>query len=63
MAAALGEENVIVPDAPLHNEDAKDYDPTLPLSRELQLYPWPPGYKPRIPTFDGKTNPNKFLAS
>jgi len=55
--------NVIILDAPLHNEDVEDYDPTSPLSRELQLYPWPPGYKPHIPTFDGKANPKKFLAS
>ena len=39
------------------------YDPTSPLSKELQLYPWPAGYKPRIPIFDAKTNPTKFLAS
>ena len=55
--------NVIILDAPLHNEDVEDYDPTSPLSQELQLYPWLPGYKPRIPTFDGKANPRKFLAA
>ena len=62
-AAVLDGENVIIPDAPLHNEDAEDCDPSSPLSQELQLYPWAPCYKPRIPTFDGKANPKKFLTS
>ena len=47
----------------LVEEDEGPYDPTSPLSKELQLYPWPAGYKPRIPVFGGKTNPRKFLAS
>ena len=45
------------------NEEANAYDSTLPLSKELQQYPWPPGYKPHIPAFDKKTNPKNFLAS
>jgi hypothetical protein len=32
------------------------------LSKELQLHPWSLGYKPRIPVFNGKTNPRKFIA-
>ena len=39
------------------------YDSNSPLARELQLHPWPIGFKPRIPAFDGKTNPGKFIAS
>jgi hypothetical protein len=27
------------------------------------LYSWLAGYKPRIPIFDEKTNPRKFLSS
>ena len=44
------------------NEDDL-FDPKSPLSKELQLHPWPGGYKPRIPAFDGKSNPQKFIAS
>jgi hypothetical protein len=44
-------------------EDESAYDPTSPLSKKLQLYLWPVGYKPRIPVFNGKTNPRKFLVS
>ena len=33
------------------------------MSKELQKHPWPQGYKPRIPPFDGKADPKKFLAS
>ena len=29
----------------------------------MQLRPWPIGYKPRIPAFDGKANPRKFSVS
>ena len=44
-------------------EDEGPYDPTSSLSKELQLYPWPAGYKPRILVFDIKTTPRKFLVS
>jgi hypothetical protein len=56
-------ENVVIPGGNLLEEDEGAYDPASPLSKELQLYPWPAGYKPCIPVFDGKTNPRKFLAS
>ena len=52
-----------MPEAIIQGEDAEAYDLTSPLSKELQQYPWPLGYKPRIPAFDGKTNPKEFLAS
>jgi hypothetical protein len=39
------------------------YGPTAPLSKELQQHPWPQNYKPRIPLFDGMTNPGNFIAS
>jgi hypothetical protein len=54
---------VVIPRDNLLEEGESAYDPTLPLSKELQLYPWPAGYKPRILVFNGKTNPRKFLAS
>ena len=60
---ALGDRNLVIPDDPALNEDADAYDPTSPLSKELQQYPWPPGYKPHILAFDKKTNPKNFLAS
>jgi hypothetical protein len=50
-------------EAIVQGEDAEAYDLTSPLSKELQQYPWPLGYKPHILAFDGKTNPKKFLAS
>ena len=55
--------NIIIPDDNLLEEDKSAYDPTSPLSKELQRYPWLAGYKPRILVFDGKTNPRKFLVS
>jgi hypothetical protein len=55
--------NIVIPRDNLLEEGESAYDPTSPLSKELQLYPWPTGYKPRISVFDGKTNPRKFLAS
>ena len=61
--AARAGENVVIPGDNLLEEDKSAYDPTSPLSKELQLYPWPVGYKPCIPVFDGKTNLRKFLAS
>lgn len=60
--AVQGGENLVMPEAIVQGEDAEAYDLTSPLSKELQQYPWPLGYKPRIPAFDGKTNPKKFLA-
>ena len=53
--------NKIIPDAILLDEDEDAYDATLPLSKDLQLHPWPLGYKPCIPVFNGKTNPRKFI--
>ena len=61
--AIRASENIVIPDDKLQEEDESAYDPTSPLSKELQLYPWPASYKPRIPLFDEKTNPRKFLAS
>jgi hypothetical protein len=55
--------NIIVPGDNLLDEDESAYDPTSPLSKELQLYPWPADYKPRILVFDGRTNPRKFHVS
>ena len=54
---------MVIPGGNLCDEGEGTYDPTSPLSKELQLYPWPASYKPRIPIFDGKTIPRKFLAS
>ena len=53
---------MIIPDTILLDEDKEAYDSTSPLSKELQLHPWPLGYKPRILVFNGKTNPRKFIA-
>lgn len=53
----------ILPDTDLMNENVETIDLTSPLSKELQRHPWPFGYKPRIPAFDGKSSPNKFIAS
>ena len=61
--AACASRNVVIPGDNLPEEEESAYDPTSPLSKELQLYPWPAGYKPRILVFDEKTNPRKFLAS
>ena len=55
--------NIIIPKAPDQEGDPELYDSNSPLARELQLHPWPIGYKPRIPVFDGKINPRKFIAS
>ena len=64
MAASAGAErgggNKIIPDAILLDEDEDAYDSTSPLSKVLQLHPWPLGYKPRIPVFNGKTKPKKI---
>jgi hypothetical protein len=59
--AGRGGENKIIPYAILLDEDEGAYDSTLPLSKELQLHPWPLGYKPRIPLFNGKTNQKKIV--
>jgi hypothetical protein len=50
-------------EAPRLDGDPYLYDSNSPLSKELQQHPWPIGYKPRIPAFDRKTNPRKFIAS
>jgi hypothetical protein len=56
-AARAGEairasENIVIPGDNLPEEDESTYDPTSPLSKELQLYPWLISYKPHIPVFD-----------
>lgn len=38
-------------------------DMTSSLSAKIQRHPWPSSYKPRLPAFDGKSNPKKFIAS
>ena len=53
--------NKIIPDTILLDEDEEAFNATSPLSKELQLHPWPLGYKPRILVFNGKTNPRKFI--
>ena len=53
--------NKIIPNTILLDEDEEAYDSTSPLSKELQLHPWPLGYKLCIPVFNGKTNPRKFI--
>jgi hypothetical protein len=55
--------SIVFPDIGLPDENTKMYDPTSLLSKELQQHPWPQNYKPRIPRFDGKTNPGNFIAS
>ena len=54
--------NKIILDAILLDEDEDAYDSTSPLSKVLQLHPWPLGYKPRILVFNGKANPRKFIS-
>jgi hypothetical protein len=61
--AVQGGKNLVMLEAIVQGEDAEAYDLTSHLSKELQQYPWPLGYKPRILAFDRKTNPKKFLAS
>jgi hypothetical protein len=53
----------MTPGSDLCDEGEGAYDLASPLNKKLQLYPWPPGYKPRIPIYDEKSNPRKFLAS
>jgi hypothetical protein len=53
---------LIIPDTILIDEDEEAFDATSPLSKELQLHPWPLGYKLHIPIFKKKTNPRKFIA-
>ena len=55
--------NIVIPDDNLPEVDKNAHGLTSPFSKELQLYPWPAGYKPRILVFDGKSNPRKFLVS
>jgi hypothetical protein len=57
------ENDVVLVEEKVAGEDIEAIDPTSPLSAELQRHPWPPGYKPRIPTFNGRSNPKKFIAS
>jgi hypothetical protein len=53
---------MVVLDAILLDEDEEAFDATSPLSKELQLHPWPMGYKPHIPVFNRKTILRKFIA-
>lgn len=46
--AIRASENIVISGDNLPKEDESTYDPTSPLSKELQLYPWPIDYKPRI---------------
>jgi hypothetical protein len=40
------------------------FDDASPLSAELQATPWPPSYKPpRLPMYDGHSDPKQFLMS
>jgi len=55
--------NIVIPDDNLPEVDKNAHGLTSPFSKELQLYPWPAGYKPLISVFDGKSNPRKFLPS
>lgn len=43
--------------------DFDGFDPSSPLSMELQLHPWPANYKPKMPAYNGRTNPKKFIAN
>ena len=60
--AGQGGQNKIIPDTILLEEDEEAFGSTSLLSKELQLHPWPLGYKPCIPVFNGKTNLRKFIA-
>jgi len=55
--------NIVIPNDNLPKVDESVYDLTSPLSKQLQLYLWSADYKPRIPVFDEKSNPRKFLVS
>ena len=54
---------MIIPDAILIDKEEEAFYATSPLSKELQLHPWPLVYKPCILFFNGKTNLRKFIAS
>ena len=56
------ENDVVLAEANVAGEDVEAIDPTSPLSAKLQRNPWPPGYKPRILAFNGRSNPKKFSA-
>ena len=45
------------------DEELEEYDSLSPLTKQLQQKPWPTNYKPKIPEFNGKTDPRKFIAS
>jgi hypothetical protein len=38
-------------------------DRTSPLNKELQDHPWTSNYKPKIPCFDGQSNPRRFVTN
>jgi hypothetical protein len=44
--------NIMTPGDDLCDKGEGAYDPASPLSKESQLYPWSPGYKPRIPIYE-----------
>ena len=45
-----------------HYQANSPFDPTSPLSPQLQLTPWPFGYKPtQLPRYNGSVDPNQFL--
>ena len=50
--AILDGKNIVILDDNLPEVDESAYDPTSPLLKELQLYPWPASYKPCILVFD-----------
>lgn len=55
-----------IPEEISDTEDGSDLEgvnDTSPLSVELQMESWPVGYRPRLPTYDGKSDPRKFIAS
>lgn len=37
------------------------YDPNSPLSAALQHTPWPLGYKPQLPRYNGSEDPTQFI--
>jgi hypothetical protein len=46
------------------NHDNTAFDDASALAIELQAVPWPPSYKPpRLPMYDGHSDPKQFLMS
>lgn len=44
-------------------QDQISIDSASPLSRELQEHPWPSNFKPKVPKYDGPSNPIRFMAN